>query len=262
MKVTDQFGRTIEVPDHPLRIVSLVPSQTEMLADFKLDDYVVGITRFCERPRDWFYKKARVGGTKDVDFGRIAALRPDLIIGNAEENTKEIVQHLEPLYPVWLSDVKTLRDSLEMMRDIGQLTHRTDTAEDWIHRIATEFECISFPPSKLKVLYLIWKSPWMAAGRNTFIHHMLETAGFENCIQDVDSRYPELTESDIVDLNPDLILLSSEPFPFVEKHVDEISRAWKTPAMCVDGSMFSWYGTRLIHAPQYFKELHTEIASL
>lgn len=257
--VKDQFGRTIDIPEHPERIISLVPSQTEFLADLGLDDRVVGITRFCERPADWFYKKARVGGTKDPDTSRIAGLKPDLILGNAEENTKKSIHELEVQYPVWISDVSTLDEALEMMLEIGRLTYREDTARDWVHRIQKRFEEYNSPSKKLRVLYLIWKNPWMAAGRANFINDMLVKAGFENVISDPESRYPSLTSSDIIDLNPDVIFLSSEPFPFNDKHVDEVQKEFKSNALIVDGAAFSWYGTRLLHSPSHFEEIKAKL---
>lgn len=259
MNLTDQFGRNVEVPNDPQRIISLVPSQTELLADLHLDSRVVGITRFCDRPREWFYRKARVGGTKDVDIERISALKPDLIIGNAEENTKPIISKLEQLYPVWISDVKTLEQAYEMMEQIGFITTRTDSAQDWVVRIQEQFEQFHQPKTGDRVLYLIWQDPWMAVGRDTFIHDMIEKAGFENCIVEPDSRYPTLTEIQIAEYQPDWVFLSSEPYPFNEKHLGEFEQNLHLKAKLVDGGMFSWYGTRLFHSPSYFAQLRREL---
>ncbi|NVK27186.1 MAG: ABC transporter substrate-binding protein [Flavobacteriia bacterium] len=259
MDLIDQIGRRVSVPDDPQRIVSLVPSQSEFLADLQLGDRVVGITRFCERPRDWFYSKARIGGTKDPDLERIAALKPDLILGNFEENTKKSIQELEHRYPVWLSDVKDLSSAYAMMYDIGQMTHRQDSARQWIKNIHDEFERYPRVKTGIKVLYLIWKDPYMAAGRNTFINSMIEEAGFENALRDPSSRYPKLETEEIERLNPDLILLSSEPYPFSEEHISEFKNYFGQRALTVDGAAFSWYGSRLIHSPKYFDELHSQI---
>lgn len=259
MEVIDQFGRKVNVPDDPQRIISLVPSQSEYLADLNLDHRVVGITRFCERPRDWFYKKARVGGTKDPDIERIAALKPDLILGNAEENTRKSVLELERLYPVWLSDVKDLESNRQMMLSIGEMTHRQDLSSDWTQRIDRSFKQEDLPQTGLKVLYLIWRDPWMAAGRDTFINSMIEAAGFENVISDVDSRYPVVTEEQIDEWSPDLIFLSTEPYPFKDEHEAELTRLFGSPAHTVDGALFSWYGSRLVHSPAYFKSLQLRV---
>lgn len=257
MTVQDQFGRNVNVPDSPQRIISLVPSQTEFLADINLETNVVGITRFCVRPSDWFYSKARVGGTKDPDVDRILALKPDLILANAEENTKETVAALEHLHPVWVSDVNDLGSALQMMQMIGNLTWRHDTAKDWVDRIQERFRVLSLEPTGLKVLYLIWKGPWMAAGKDTFISSMIAEAGFENVVKG--DRYPELTMEEIHRLSPDLIFLSSEPYPFSESHAHELQHLTGIPTHCVDGEMFSWYGTRLLHSATYFAELRKSL---
>ncbi len=259
MEVVDQFGRKVDAPEYPKRIISLVPSQTELLADFNLDSNVVGITRFCERPVEWFYKKSRVGGTKDPDPERIAALKPDLILGNAEENTRKTVYELEKQYPFWLSDVKDLSSAYDMMLSIGGLTHRNDTALHWVTKIKDAFESAPLEKTGLKVLYLIWRDPWMAVGRDTFIHSMIEEAGFENAIIDPNSRYPKMEESEIRELDPDLILLSSEPYPFNEEHVDLFKKEFNIKAATVDGALFSWYGTRLLHTPRYLCELQKQL---
>lgn len=255
----DQFGRKVDVPEYPHRIISLVPSQTELLADLNLGDRVVGITRFCERPRDWFYAKARVGGTKDPDVDRIAALKPDLIIGNAEENTKKSVQELEHRYPVWISDVNDLHSALSMINEIGRITQRSDSAQEWIDRISSRFDRMQVGKTGLKVLYLIWKEPWMAVGRDTFINSMIEAAGFENVLTDPTLRYPKLEEDEIRDLNPDFVFLSTEPFPFSEEHVANFKDDFQFKAHLVDGGLFSWYGTRLVHSPAYFEKLQAKL---
>lgn len=259
MELVDQFGRKVNVPDDPQRIISLVPSQSEYLADLNLDHRVVGITRFCERPRDWFYKKARVGGTKDPDVDRIAALKPDLILGNAEENTRKSILKLERRFPVWLSDVKDLKSNREMMLSIGEMTHRQDLSLKWTHEITEAFESLNLQNTGLKVLYLIWRDPWMAVGRDTFINSMIEEAGFINVIEDPDSRYPRVTEEQIEKWSPDLIFLSTEPYPFKEEHEEVLSKLFGARALTVDGALFSWYGSRLVHSPAYFKVLHSRI---
>ena len=119
---TDQLGRTVDLPNPPQRIISLVPSQTELLYSLGLGEAVVGITRFCTHPETWFRQKARIGGTKAIDPARVDALRPDLIIANKEENEKPQVEALATRYPVWTSDIKTLDDALDMIRSIGAIT--------------------------------------------------------------------------------------------------------------------------------------------
>jgi len=243
------------------KIISVVPSQTEFLYDLGLDEEVIGITKFCVHPESWFRTKTRVGGTKQLNIDLIRELDPDLILANKEENVKEQIEELAKDFNVWISDIHDLDDAYAMMQTIGELTGKTETANNIIDRIRIAFSQLQTPHSpqdpldKLQTLYLIWKNPYMSVGHDTFIHSMLEIAGFENCCRKK-LRYPELTIEEIRELNPDLIFLSSEPFPFKEKHVQEFSKLeLRAKIMLVDGEMFSWYGSRLLKAVNYFKRL-------
>lgn len=249
----DQLGNELVVDFPPRRIISLVPSQTELLHDLGLNEEVVGITKFCVHPSSWHSSKPKIGGTKTFLFDQIDALHPDLIIGNKEENYQEGIEALQARYPVWMSDIKNLDEALTMIRSVGELVGRKEKAEALANRITMQFRSLRPHPPR-KVLYLIWRKPWMAAGPDTFIHAMLEKLGFVNCLSQ--PRYPELTPEQIRELNPELILLSSEPFPFKEKHIAEIqSLAPKAKVQLVDGEFFSWYGSRLALAPDYFSSL-------
>jgi ABC-type Fe3+-hydroxamate transport system substrate-binding protein len=250
---TDQLGRKIEISYPPQRIVSLVPSQTELLFYLGLSESIVGITKFCVHPAEWFKTKSKVGGTKNFRFDVIDQLKPDLIIGNKEENYVEGITELEKKYPVWMSDISMFEDALNMMEGIGQLTGRETEAAKLISEIKTSFVGLRLRPT-LKVLYLIWKSPWMAAGKNTFIDDMLSKMGVENIL--TESRYPTISESQLQQLQPDVVMLSSEPFPFNQKHIQELQIALpKTKVILVDGELFSWYGNRILKAPDYFNSL-------
>jgi ABC-type Fe3+-hydroxamate transport system substrate-binding protein len=250
---TDQMGSRIEINFPPQRIISLVPSQTELLADLGLDDEIIGITKYCVHPGTWQKTKYIVGGTKNFDLTAIKSLKPDLIIGNKEENFKDGIEQLKLLYPVWMSDISTLDDALGMITSIGKLTSKGDEANALAALIRKSFSgAIKFP--RASVLYLIWRKPWMAAGVDTFINAMLDTIGLKNSLST--SRYPQLSVPDIQSLNPDYIFLSTEPYPFKEKHIDELSEICPhAKIMLVDGEMFSWYGSRLIKAPDYFRTL-------
>jgi ABC-type Fe3+-hydroxamate transport system substrate-binding protein len=253
-KVTcvDQMGNSVVVPIPPKRIISLVPSQTELLADLGLEHEVVGITKFCVHPQSW-KQKPRVGGTKVFNHRDIDRLAPDLVIGNKEENYREGIEELQKKYPVWMSDIKTLPDATAMIRSIGALTARALAAREIADRIEEGFEHIR-KVSAMKTLYLIWKNPWMAAGKNTFIDCMLSKLGLINAVER--SRYPELSDLEIKQINPDLILLSSEPYPFKESHGDALRALCpNAKIVLVDGEMFSWHGSRLLKAPAYFKTL-------
>ena len=253
-KVMDQMGRSVNVPEFPQRIISIVPSQTELLYDLGLDNEVVGITKFCIHPEDWRKSKTIVGGTKQVHFDLIDELKPDLIIGNKEENEEGFIKQLSEKYPVWMSDVFTLDDALEMIEMIGDITGRSRNAEGIVVDVLVAFEEIKELPNKGSVVYLIWNDPIMAVGKSAFINDMLKKAGFDNALSE--HRYPELSIERLIELKPDQLLLSSEPFPFKEKHLAYFSKALpKTKISIVDGGMFSWYGSRLIKSAEYFKGL-------
>jgi ABC-type Fe3+-hydroxamate transport system substrate-binding protein len=284
---TDQMGRTIVLERPPVRIVSLVPSQTELLYTLGLDDFappgspvnarVVGLTKFCVHPPAWFRSKPRIGGTKDIDLEKIDALQPDLIIANKEENERTQIETLATRYPVWISDIKTLADALAMIRALGELIGRPRQAMDLAQNIQKGFDELNALPKPTysplpespgpfpslsespRSAYLIWRNPWMAAGGDTFIHDMLQRCGFTNIFGNQD-RYPIIDPASLATSNCDLILLSSEPYPFREKHVLEIQTFLPDANIrLVDGEIFSWYGSRLLHAPAYFQQLLKEI---
>lgn len=258
--VIDQMHRTVEVPECPIRIVSLVPSQTELLYDLGLGNRVVGITKFCIHPNDWFSStsknaKQRIGGTKNVNFECIAQLNPDLIIGNKEENSESDIRKLAEIYPVWMSDIYSLADALSMIVELGKLTQTTEKADQIFHSIKIQAETCPISPTILKCVYLIWNDPIMTVGKNTFIDDMLSKAGLKNAIDA--ERYPTLSEIELQTIQPDLLLLSSEPFPFNEKHIHYFqSLLPSTKIMIVDGELFSWYGSRLLHSFDYFRKIN------
>lgn len=251
----DQMQRAVELPSLPQRIISLVPSQTELLHDLGLGDRVVGITKFCIHPEKWFRTKPRVGGTKKVDIDKVRALQPDLIIGNKEENAQADIEVLALEFPVWMSDVKDLDDALDMIQQLGELTSTAHLAKDLNDRIQTAFQELRPCPDPLHAAYLIWKDPWMSAGENTFIGDMLKRCGF-TMDNTGNGRYPEHGDAQLALLDPDVVLLSSEPYPFKPSHVAEVNMLLPgTPVHLVDGELFSWYGSRLLLAPRYFQEL-------
>ncbi len=252
MYFTDHLSRKVFLPKPPCRIISLVPSQTELLVDLGLEDRIVGVTKFCVHPAHLRKSKTIVGGTKNYRFDVIQQLQPDLIIGNKEENEQAGIEKLASLYPVWMSDIVDLKDSLRMVSDLGAITGTEGQALE----IATKIETsLAKPlPAKGRCLYMIWENPKMAAGKQTFVDSMLALAGFENAVQA--ERYPVIGERELVELSPEYLLLSSEPFPFGEKHRHDFQELLpKAKILLVDGEMFSWYGTRLLYAMHYFKRL-------
>jgi|SRR5690606_11215752 len=254
----DQMKRTIRLDSSPRRIVSLVPSQTELLYDLNLGQEVVGITKFCIHPEVWFRSKERVGGTKKVDIEKVKQLQPDLIIGNKEENTREDIELLERVAPVWMSDIFTLEDSLDMIVQVGQITNRVDEAIEIHNSIVAEFEKLETQVGNqyFSCLYFMWKDPYFTVGSNTFIDDMIQRIGGKNLQQQ--ARYPiyEFNDND----QPDVVFLSTEPYPFASEHVAFFQRKFpNAKVVLVDGEMFSWYGSRLQKVPSYFLNLLREI---
>lgn len=253
----DQLGNNVEVSFPPQRIISLVPSQTELLFDLGAAKEIIGITKFCIHPQEKCAGKEEVGGTKNVDFKKVAKLQPDLIIANKEENTKAEIEVLQKEYPVWVSDIQDLNSALKMMQDVGSLIGREVESEKLIRTIENSFKPLT--SLNLKVAYFIWRKPYMSVGRDTFIHSMLSYAGFENVFSS-QYRYPGLNAETLKKADPDLIFLSSEPYPFSEKHADEFKVICpNAKIILVDGEYFSWYGSRLLGAVEYFKSLREKI---
>lgn len=250
----------------PQRIISLVPSQTELLASIGLDERVVGITKYCIHPVHWQSEKVVIGGTKNVDIEKIKSLQPDLVIANKEENIREQIELLSQYCPVYVSDVHGLNTALEMILHVGLLVGSLMQAESLVHEIVLAFENLKklMPATEktLKIAYLIWRKPYMACGENTFINDMLQRCGWQNVFADK-GRYPSVTPEDLQQAAPDVVLLSSEPFPFAQKHIDELQVYLPdTPTVLVDGEMYSWYGSRMLKAPAYFSKLQNELCSL
>jgi ABC-type Fe3+-hydroxamate transport system substrate-binding protein len=243
----------------PKRIISLVPSQTELLFYLGLESETLGITKFCIHPQIWFKTKEKIGGTKTINLAKIKALQPDLIIANKEENVKEQIEALAADHPVWLSNVNNLADALQMIADIGSLTGKSAAANTLISNINKAFDEMPEITKPVKTAYLIWREPYMTIGGDTFINDMLHKCGFENIFSDK-KRYPEIIIENLPIANCQLLLLSSEPYPFKQKHIDELSLQLPGIKMIlVDGEYFSWYGSRMLQSPAYFNQLIAQI---
>ena len=262
MEFTDQMGYNISVSWPPKRIISVVPSQTELLASLGLEDEVVGITKFCIHPERWFRTKERIGGTKNIDMAKIEHLNPDLIIANKEENKEEQIKELMQRYPVWVSDIHNLNDALGMISSVGKLVNKSGEADNLISLIQRNFKqlfTLTYPSKK--VAYFIWRDPYMSVNGHTFINHMLENCKLSNAFKNRQSDYPAITAEEIRGASPDIILLSSEPYPFAEKHIAEFKEICPSAkVVLVDGEFFSWYGSHLVNAPAYLtnflKQIH------
>ncbi|MGC4103344.1 helical backbone metal receptor [Ferruginibacter sp.] len=240
------------------RIISMVPSITELLHYFNLEEETIGITKFCVHPSQWFRSKPRVGGTKTVNIAAIQKLQPDLVIANKEENVKDQVEELAKEFTVLLTDVDTVEEALQMIQQVGDCCGKTSAAMQLVSDIQKAFAGIPVSVKPVNTAYLIWNKPYMAAGGGTFINDMLLKAGMQNVFSHKE-RYPEVTAAQIQEAGCELLLLSSEPYPFKQKHIDELQPLLPgTKILLADGEMFSWYGNRMLHFPEYLKALRRE----
>ena len=263
MKLKDQIHTTLEFKNTPKRIICLVPSITELLVDLGLEDSIVGITKFCVHPDTLIKNKTIVGGTKNIKTDVIRNLQPDIILCNKEENTEEIVENCRQIITTHVSDIYTIADTLELIHQYGQIFSCQEKGKKITKAILKEkynFSEFTKAKKEKKVAYFIWKKPWMVAANNTFINHLLEVNNFENVFKNKE-RYPEISLEKLNEVdNLDFIFLSSEPYPFREKHILELKNKFKkTTITLVDGELFSWYGTRLLFAFDYFKKLHNSL---
>ncbi|WP_422443981.1 helical backbone metal receptor [Endozoicomonas sp. ALB091] len=256
----DQMQYSVDVSDKPVRIISLVPSLTELLFDLGLEDRIVGVTRYCVHPGRARKEKKIVGGPKTLDFAAIDALQPDLILGNKEENYREGIERLQQQYPTWVCDIHNLDDALAMITSLGQLTNKEHNADKIVNDIRCKMARLASGKT-LRVAYFIWRKPYRVAAGNTFINEMLKLCGMENVFADLE-RYPEITIEQLKTAGPDLLLLSSEPFPFKDRHCQEFAELGVTASTrLVDGEMFCWTGSHLRLAADYFMALNEEISA-
>jgi iron complex transport system substrate-binding protein len=245
-----------------LKIISLVPSLTELLVALGLEENIVGVTKFCIHPKNLRKDKVIVGGTKNVHLEKIKALHPDFILCNKEENTKEIVDNCRKIATTHVSDICTIKDIIALIAYYGTLFSCEEKAFILTKELQDKikgFENFVKDKPTLNVVYFIWKNPWMIAANNTFINHLLELTKLKNCYNSK-SRYPEIALENLKTKKIDAIFLSSEPFPFKEEHrLDFKKHVKNTNIVLVDGAYFSWYGSRLLEAFDYFKELRKRL---
>lgn len=254
----DQMQHTIELKAVPKRIVSLIPSQSEYLWDLGLRDELVGISKFCIHPKEMFDTVTRVGGTKQLDIEKIKSLKPDIIIGNKEENVKEQIEELKGYCPVWMSDVNTLDDAFDMMLKLGEIFGKQSESEAMVTEVIQGMQEVSNLFEGKKVAYFIWNNPYMVAASHTFIDSVMNECGIKNHFQHKE-RYPEISLEELS--GADYCFLSSEPFPFDEKHTQELKGTVKNcQFVLVNGEMFSWYGSHLRQLPNYLKKLKKQLS--
>jgi len=256
--IRDQIGTQIILPKVPERVISLVPSLTYTMYRLQLEDKLVGVTRFCKYPLHITKQKTIIGGTKDVKFDRIKQLKPDLILANKEENTKEIVDFIKTIAPVYVSDVFDINSNMKMLNDFGDIFNIQNSVIEIKNNINHNLTKLN-SQGKLSAVYLIWKNPWMSIGGDTFISKMMQYAGFDNLFN-YEKRYPEISINTLVELKPQILLLSSEPYPFKEKDRSELQKLLPdTCILLVKGEPFTWFGTYIETAVDYFKIVQKEI---
>lgn len=261
-EVVDDVGRTVTLKRPVRRILSLCPSITETLFALGLDEQIVGVTRYCLHPADKVRQKPDIGGTKKFRHEDVNSLEPDLIIAEKEENRPEDVEALAARFPVYVADVVDYPSALKMIADLGALCDCAAAAEKMTADIQSRFQALPKLARALRVAYMIWRKPYMCVAADTYIDDMLSRCGFANVFRRhaCGSRYPEVTSQELRDANLDAVLLSSEPFPFTEKHTDEFAQMLPDVAIrLVDGEAFSWYGVRMSYAAAYLGELVTEL---
>ena len=251
----DQLGRLCSIETPPRRLVSLVPSLTELLIQLNSENRLVGCTKFCIHPKSVVSRLCKVGGTKTVSVTKVLDLKPDLIIANKEENTAEIIAALETQVPVWVSDIKTPKDYIQLLQAWSGTVLNNRLTERHIAQFQKMLEILRGRYKPVRVAYLIWNKPMMLAGSSTFISNWIEHLGWINVAAHL-NRYPEINMEALKDLNPEVILLSSEPFPFKKSHIGFFKNHFPhTKIAVVDGAMFSWYGTRLMKWKTYANSL-------
>ncbi|RKR82510.1 ABC-type Fe3+-hydroxamate transport system substrate-binding protein [Mucilaginibacter gracilis] len=251
---TDQLGRSITVGREVNGIISLVPSQTELLFDLGVGHQITGVTKFCIHPKLQVKTVTKVGGTKNVDVDLVRSLNPALIIANKEENEQNQIETLARDFPVWISDIYSLPHALQMITVIGAMVDKKSMSLQMIQQIDAGFKKLPQAIAPLKVAYLIWQNPYMVAAKNTFIDDMLHRCGLTNAFDN--ERYPQVSAQQLQQSRPDVVMLSSEPYPFKQKHLQAIKQICpQSKVILVNGEMFSWYGSRLLKAIAYFEQL-------
>lgn len=235
-------------------MISFAPAITDTLYSLQLDKEIVGRTRFCIHPKDKVQHAVNVGGTKDMKLERVHALKPDLIVMEKEENTKEMVEELEKHYPVYVCEIQTVPDAMVMIKTLGDITDRKKQANLLYQNITTAFKKIPIDYKHKRVAYVIWKNPFMVVGKNTYIQSLLEKLGFINPFIAYEGRYPTIDAEDFKKEQLDYILLATEPYPFrVEHKADFRAIAPNAQPVIVDGEMF-WYGVKMLDAVTYFNQ--------
>jgi ABC-type Fe3+-hydroxamate transport system substrate-binding protein len=266
-QLVDAVGTCHEVAAATARIVSLVPSITELLFDLGLASQVVGRTGFCIHPPDRVRKVPKIGGTKTIDVPRIKRLAPTHLIVNIDENPRGLVEEVARFVPhVVVTHPLGPKDNPGLYRLLGGIFSREEQAEELCRRFERAWNDVTTSAAgwrRQRVLYLIWKSPWMTVASDTYISRMLATVAWDTVAPNSNSRYPTVDLTEELLSTVDFVLLSSEPYSFRERHCVEILELLppgsKTRVALIDGSMTSWYGGRAIQGLTYVRDFRREL---
>ncbi|MGB2680801.1 MAG: cobalamin-binding protein [Candidatus Competibacter sp.] len=261
----DAIGVRHEPVAAPVRIVSLVPSITELLFVLKLGDQLVGRTHYCIHPPHWVAKVPSVGGTKKVRYARLQALQPTHVIVNIDENPRELADRLTADgFQVIVTHPLTPEDNVPLYRLIGGIFNRAAEAESLVGRFERALaELRQVVWARRRVLYLIWRKPWMGVNRETYISRMLALVGWETLPVESDERYPKLEMDQTLLDTVDLVLFSSEPYHFLPEDLETFARYYDCPLdklRLIDGEMTSWYGSRAIQGLRYLGQLAESVS--
>lgn len=256
--VVDQIGRKLEVEKTPQKVISLVPSLTELMLDLGVE--LIGRTKFCVHPAEQVNLIPTYGGTKNPKVADIKASEADLVIANKEENNADDVDELSKDKTVFTTDISNMEDTLDFVQQISGILEVQEKGQEISQKLRYWVETQKTNGSDTKILYMIWREPWMAAASGTYIDDMIQKMGWQNVLADK-TRYPKIDTQELQHLDPDFVLLSSEPYPFEKKHIAEIQEIFPdAKILLVDGEAFSWYGSRLLKKTSYLKDLKKTIS--
>ena len=259
-QVIDNLGREIIYNFPPFRIISVVPSITELLFSLGLDDQIAGTTVYCIHPPEAF-EKAKIGGTKKISIDKIRNLKPDLIIAEKSENNKENILKIAKEFPVYVFDIHNFDDAVKMIFTTGNLTNKRAEARILAEKIIAKFMSLNCSDKRKNVFFPVWRKPLITVNGDTFINSMLEFCGLKNIFADKKQNYPQIELSELRQNCPEIILLPSEPCEFNEKDKDFFAKICpKSKIFLVDGEMFAWYGSRMLFAADYFAKLYKKIS--
>jgi ABC-type Fe3+-hydroxamate transport system substrate-binding protein len=264
MSFVDAIGTVHAAATGEVRIVSLVPSITELLCDLGLADRIVARTGFCIHPREQLRSIPKVGGTKDVDLPKLRELAPTHVILNIDENRRETGAALAEFIPHRIvTHPNAPEDNLALYQLLGGLFGREAGAAELATALTDRLETLAAAQGlpRRQVLYLIWRDPWMTVSPDTYIARMLALVNWHTVPRQTDSRYPAI-QLEALDESPDMVLLSTEPYPFRDKHIAEIRDCVRghPDIRLIAGDMVSWYGSRAIAGVAYMQALATELA--